>query len=164
MSILHQLGIKGAEERYPSYRKIGICFGHDCLQVKAILSSSHNNGPDGQAFKEDNEPSGSSQMTSIMGDRIKWAWRIVPPKNNHQSPSLGWLCHRVHNKRRWKLGATPWMVRMNGSSNRHARGIGVVLQTSEVDVIECVVLQFSTTKNEAKYEALLMSINLAKAH
>ena len=55
------------------------------------------------------------------------------------------------------------MVRMNSSSNRHAKGIGVVLQNLEVDVIECVVhLQFSTTKNEAKYEALLMSIDLAK--
>ena len=50
------------------------------------------------------------------------------------------------------------------SSNKHARGIGVVLQSPEGDIIECAVrLQFLTTKNEAEYETILTGFDLAKA-
>ena len=49
-------------------------------------------------------------------------------------------------------------------SNRHARGIEVVLQSLEREITECVVcLQFLTTNNEAEYKALLARLNLAKA-
>ena len=61
-------------------------------------------------------------------------------------------------------GATPWMVQTDGSSNRCTEGIGVVLQSPEGDLITCVVcLQFLTTNNEAKYEAVLMGLDLAEA-
>ena len=60
--------------------------------------------------------------------------------------------------------ATPWKVQMNGSSNKHARGIRVVLQSPEGDILECAVrLQFLTTNNEAKYEAILTGLDLVKA-
>ena len=53
---------------------------------------------------------------------------------------------------------------MNRSSNKHAGGIGVVLQSPKGDIIECVVLlQFSMTNNEAKYKAILTRLDLAKA-
>ena len=61
-------------------------------------------------------------------------------------------------------GAAPWKVWTDKSSNRHARGIRVILQSLEGDIIECVVrLQFLTTNNEAKYEAVLMGLDLDKA-
>ena len=50
-----------------------------------------------------------------------------------------------------------------GSSNRHACGAGVVMQTPEGDKIECMIrLDFPTTNNEAKYEALVAGLDLAK--
>ena len=53
---------------------------------------------------------------------------------------------------------------MDGLSNKHARGIRVVLQSLEGDTIECVVqFQFLTTNNEAEYEAILTGLDLAKA-
>ena len=53
---------------------------------------------------------------------------------------------------------------MDGSSNRCTGGIGVVLQSPKWDLIKCVVhLQFLTTNNEVKYEAVLMCLDLAKA-
>ena len=53
---------------------------------------------------------------------------------------------------------------MDGLSNKHARGIRVVLQSPEGDTIECVVqFQFLTTNNEAEYEAILTGLDLAKA-
>ena len=53
---------------------------------------------------------------------------------------------------------------MDGSSNQHAGGTGVVIQTPEGDKIECMIrLDFATTNNEAKYEALVVGLDLAKA-
>ena len=56
-----------------------------------------------------------------------------------------------------------WSIHTVGSSNRHVGGAGVVIQTSEGDKIECMIrLDFPTTNNEAKYEALVAGLDLAK--
>ena len=52
----------------------------------------------------------------------------------------------------------------DGSSNRQAGGAGIVLLSSEGDVVECMIrLDFPTTNNEAEYEALVASLDLAGA-
>ena len=52
----------------------------------------------------------------------------------------------------------------DGSSNRQAERAGVVLLSPEGDVVECMIrLDFPTTNNEAEYEALVASLDLAKA-
>ena len=57
-----------------------------------------------------------------------------------------------------------WSIHTDGSSNRQASGVGVVLLSPEGDKIECMVyLDFSTTNNEAEYEALVVGLDLAKA-
>ena len=49
---------------------------------------------------------------------------------------------------------------MDRSSNRHAKGIEVVLQSFEEDIIECTIqLRFPTANNEAKYEAVLTRLS-----
>ena len=61
-------------------------------------------------------------------------------------------------------GLAPWMIQMDGSSNQHAGGIGVVLQSLEGDLIECIIhLQFSMTNNKAEYEVVLTGLYLVKA-
>ena len=53
---------------------------------------------------------------------------------------------------------------MDGSSNQHSGGAGVVMLTPERDKIECMIrLNFPTTNNEAKYETLVAGLDLAKA-
>ena len=55
-------------------------------------------------------------------------------------------------------------IHTDESSNRHAGDVGVVIQTSKGDKIECMIrLDFSTTNNEAKYETLVARLDLAKA-
>ena len=57
-----------------------------------------------------------------------------------------------------------WNVHIDGSSNRQAGGVGVVLRTPKEDKIECMIcLNFPTTNNEAEYEALVAGLDLAKA-
>ena len=52
----------------------------------------------------------------------------------------------------------------DGSSNKQVGGADVVLLSPEGDVVECVIrLDFPTTNNEAKYEALVAGIDLARA-
>ena len=57
-----------------------------------------------------------------------------------------------------------WMIWTDGSSNQRVGGAGVLLQLPEGYTVECVVrLQFPMTNNEAEYEAILLSLDLAKA-
>ena len=60
-------------------------------------------------------------------------------------------------------GLKQWTIHTDGSSNRHAGGASVVIQTLEGDKIECMIrLDFQTTNNEAEYEALVAGLDLAK--
>ncbi|XP_075633478.1 uncharacterized protein LOC142605938 [Castanea sativa] len=53
---------------------------------------------------------------------------------------------------------------MDGSSNRQAGGVGVVLHSPEGDEIECMVrLNFLMTNDKAEYEALVTGLDLVKA-
>ena len=61
-------------------------------------------------------------------------------------------------------GLKQWIIHTDGSSNRHAGGAGVVMQTPEGDKIECMIrLDFPMTNNEAEYESLVARLDLAKA-
>uniref|UniRef100_A0A2N9GMR1 Uncharacterized protein n=1 Tax=Fagus sylvatica TaxID=28930 RepID=A0A2N9GMR1_FAGSY len=56
-----------------------------------------------------------------------------------------------------------WTVNIDGSSTRDSGGIGIVLKSPEGDIIkQAVRLQYSTTNNEAEYEALLARLKMAK--
>ena len=66
----------------------------------------------------------------------------------------------VNNQQDGDQGAKQCVVHVDGSSTQHARGIGIILQSSEGDHLEYAVhLQFQTTNNEAEYEALLQVWN-----
>ena len=57
-----------------------------------------------------------------------------------------------------------WSVHKDGSFNKHASGISVVLCSLKGDEIECMIwLDFPLTNNEAEYEALVAGLDLAKA-
>ena len=57
-----------------------------------------------------------------------------------------------------------WIIHVDGSSTQHAGGIGVVLQSPEGDRLTYKVrLQYQTTNNEVKYDALLEGLELAKS-
>ena len=52
-----------------------------------------------------------------------------------------------------------WEVHVNGVSNQKGAGVGLVLTSSEMVIIEkSLRLDFPATNNEAEYEALLEGI------
>lgn len=61
-------------------------------------------------------------------------------------------------------GNEMWVINVDGSSTLYAGGIGIVLKSPEGDRLEYAArLQYQTTNNEAKYEALLKGLELAKS-
>ena len=57
-----------------------------------------------------------------------------------------------------------WVVNVDGSSMLYAVGIGVILKSPKGDKLKYVArLQYQNTNNEAKYEALLKGLKLAKS-
>ena len=61
-------------------------------------------------------------------------------------------------------GLGQWNIHKDGSSNRHAGGAGVVIQTPEGDKIESIIqLDFPTTNNKVEYEALVARLDPTKA-
>ena len=57
-----------------------------------------------------------------------------------------------------------WIIHVDGSSTKHAGGIGVVLQSLEGDRLTYkVCLQYQTTNNKVEYETLLKGLKLAKS-
>jgi ribonuclease HI len=56
-----------------------------------------------------------------------------------------------------------WTVHTDGSSTKNAGGVGIIIRSPEGDVIKCAIcLQYTTTNNEAEYEALLAGLKTAK--
>ena len=59
-------------------------------------------------------------------------------------------------------GAASWMIWTDGSFNQRARGIRVVLQSLEGDLIDCAICLQFPTNNKVEYEAVLTGLHLAK--
>ncbi|CAL2265073.1 unnamed protein product [Prunus armeniaca] len=56
-----------------------------------------------------------------------------------------------------------WTLHVNGASNRHGSGAGIVLSAPGGTEVEYALrFQFKTTNNEAEYEALLAGLRLAQ--
>ena len=57
-----------------------------------------------------------------------------------------------------------WTMHTDGLAASGIGGVGVILFSPEKDILKYgVKLQFPTTNNEAKYEAILMGLQVAKA-
>uniref|UniRef100_A0A2N9GGQ7 Reverse transcriptase/retrotransposon-derived protein RNase H-like domain-containing protein n=1 Tax=Fagus sylvatica TaxID=28930 RepID=A0A2N9GGQ7_FAGSY len=59
--------------------------------------------------------------------------------------------------------ASRWTIHTYGSSTKNAGGVGIILKSPEGDVIKRAIrLQYTTTKNEVEYEALLTRLKMAR--
>ena len=54
-----------------------------------------------------------------------------------------------------------WQLRVDGSSNTHGSGAGIVVSTPEGDSVECALrFNFKATNNQAEYEALIAGLRV----
>ncbi|KAK1563327.1 hypothetical protein Q3G72_026076 [Acer saccharum] len=57
-----------------------------------------------------------------------------------------------------------WKLHVDGSSNTHGSGVGIVVTTSEGDAVECAMrFDFKATNNQAEYKALLAGLRVCIA-
>ena len=57
-----------------------------------------------------------------------------------------------------------WKLHVDGSSNTHGSGAGIVILTPEGDAIECAMrFDFKATNNQAEYETLLAGLRVCVA-
>ncbi|KAK0594634.1 hypothetical protein LWI29_038068 [Acer saccharum] len=57
-----------------------------------------------------------------------------------------------------------WKLNVDGSSNTHGSGVGIVITTPEGDAVECAMrFDFKATNNQAEYEALLAGLRVCTA-
>ena len=60
-------------------------------------------------------------------------------------------------------GSLSWKVYVDGTTNQKGSGVGIVLISLEkITIDKSLRLGFSTTNNEAEYEALLMEITMVQ--
>ena len=86
--------------------------------------------------------------------RIAIKWQIV----------ADFIAEYTQSENKGVEGYRLWSIHIDGSSNQRSGGAGVVIQTPEGDKIKCMIrLDFPTTNNEAEYEALVASLDLARA-
>ena len=54
-----------------------------------------------------------------------------------------------------------WKLHVDGSSNTHGSGAGIVITTPEGDAVECAIrFDFKATNNQVEYEALLAGLRV----
>ena len=156
---------RGAEERYPRMEKLAFALVTAVRKLKPYFQAHTIIVLTDQPLKRamsSLEAAGRMALWAIelsefdVQYRLRTAvkWQIVADfiAEYTQSEDKGAGGHRL------------WSIHTDGSSNQRVGGAGVVIQTPEGDKIECMIrLDFPTTNNEAKYEALVARLDLAKA-
>lgn len=99
-----------------------------------------------------------------MGRLIKWATKLNEYNIEYQPhPSIKTQAHADFLVEYvWKKEHDPWIVYANGSSKKEGSGAWVILIFPQGEEIKLVMrLHFKASNNQAKYKALLMTLQVA---
>jgi hypothetical protein len=153
--------LRGAEERYPPMEKLAF----------ALVTATRKLRPYFQAHTIvllTNHPLRKAMNKSdVAGRLIQWSIELSEfdidyrPRTAIKAQALADFIAEFTSKDDEQT--SKWTVNIDGSSTRDSGGIGIVLKSPEGDIIkQAVRLQYSTTNNEAEYEALLARLKMAK--
>ena len=155
---------RGAEERYPRMEKLAFALVTAVRKLKPYFQAHTIIVLTDQPLKRamsSLEAAGRMALWAIelsefdVQYRLRTAvkWQIV----------ADFIAEYTQSEDKGAGGHILWSIHTDGSSNQRVGGAGVVIQTPEGDKIECMFrLDFPTTNNEAKYEALVAGLDLAK--
>ena len=138
--------LRGAEERYPPMEKLAFA-----LTDRPLWRAMSN-------------PDSAGRLALWAIELSKFNIQYRPRTAIKGQVVADFIAEFTHDEDNGAEEPSQWSVHTDGLSNRQAGGAGIVLLSPEGDVVECMIrLDFPTTNNEAKYEALVAGLDLARA-
>jgi ribonuclease HI len=159
--------LRGAEERYPSMEKLAFALVTAARKLRPYFQAHTivllTNHPLRKAM---NKPDAAGRL-------IQWSIELSEfdidyrPRTAIKAQALADFIAEFTSKddepKEDVEQTSKWTANIDGSSTKSVGGIGIVLKSSEGDIIrQAVRLQYSITNNEAEYEALLTGLKMAK--
>ncbi|XP_050243637.1 uncharacterized protein LOC126692173 [Quercus robur] len=156
--------LKGAEGRYPQMEKLAFALITASRKLRHYFQAHVINVMTDHPLKK------AMNRLEAAGRLIQWAVELsefdirYQPRHAIKAQSLVDFIAEFTPSHNETEDSKRWIVHVDGSSTRHAGGIGVVLQSPEGDKLKHKVrLQYEATNNEVEYEALLKGLELAKS-
>ena len=157
--------LRGAEERYPPMEKLAFALVTTARKLKPYFQA-HT-----VVVLTDRPLRRAMSNLDAAGRLALWAIELSefdiqyrPQTAMKGQVVADFIAEFTHDEDKGAEESPQWSVHMDGSSNKQARGAGVVLLSLEGDVVECMIhLDFPTTNNETEYEALVVGLDLARA-
>ncbi|XP_050248675.1 uncharacterized protein LOC126695925 [Quercus robur] len=156
--------LKGAEGRYPQMEKLAFALITASRKLRHYFQAHVINVMTDHPLKK------AMNRLDAAGRLIQWAVELsefdirYQPRHAIKAQALADFIAEFTPSHNEAEDSKRWIVHVDGSSTRHAGGIGVVLQSPEGDKLKHKVrLQYQTTNNEVEYEALLKGLELAKS-
>ncbi|XP_050285610.1 uncharacterized protein LOC126725123 [Quercus robur] len=156
--------LKGAEGRYPQMEKLAFALITASRKLRHYFQAHVINVMTDYPLKK------AMNRLEAAGRLIQWAVELsefdirYQPRHAIKAQALADFIAEFTPSHRETEDSERWIVHVDGSSTRHAGGIGVVLQSLEGDKLKHKVrLQYQATNNEVEYEALLKGLELAKS-
>ncbi|XP_075661771.1 uncharacterized protein LOC142631485 [Castanea sativa] len=157
--------LRGAEERYPQMEKLAFALITATWKLKPYFQAHTINVlTDKPLQRAMSSPKATGRMALWAIELSEFNIRCQPQAAMKGQILADFIAEFTVIKDQEAEETPIWRVHTDGSSNKHARGVRVVLHTPEGDRIECMIrLDFSTTNNEVEYEALIAGLDLAIA-
>ncbi|XP_030934540.1 uncharacterized protein LOC115959990 [Quercus lobata] len=156
--------LKGAEGRYPQMEKLAFALITASRKLRHYFQAHVINVMTDHSLKK------AMNRLEATGRLIQWAVELsefdirYQPRHAIKAQALADFIAEFTPSHNETEDSKRWIVHVDGSSTRHAGGIGVVLQSPEGDKLKHKVrLQYQATNNEVEYEALLKGLELAKS-
>ena len=156
---------RGAEERYPRMEKLAFALVTAARKLKPYFSAHTIIVLTDQPLKRamsSPEAAGRMALWAIELSEFDMQYHLRTAVKGQIVAEF--IAEYTQSEDKGAEGHRLWSIHTDGSLTQSAGGAGVVIQTPEGDKIECMIrLDFPTTNNEAKYEALVAGLDLAKA-
>ena len=156
---------RGVEERYPRMEKLAFAFVTVTRKLKQYFQAHTIIVLMDQPLKRAmSSPEAAERMALWAIELSEFDTRYRPRTTVKGQIVADFIAKYTQSEGKGVEGLRQWSIHTDGSSNQHAGGADVIIQTPEGDKIECMIqLDFPTTNNKAEYEALMAGLDLAKA-
>ncbi|XP_050248944.1 uncharacterized protein LOC126696213 [Quercus robur] len=155
--------LKGAEGRYPQMKKLAFALITASRKLRHYFQTHVINVMTDHPLKKAmNRPEAARRLIQWVVELSEFDIRYQP-RHAIKAQALADFIAEFTPSHNETEDSKRWVIHVDGSSTRHAGGIGVVLQSPKGDKPKHKVrLQYQATNNEVEYEALLKGLELAK--